>query len=176
MKLERAREMMKGLDRLTTGEKTALARSLGRTIGTASSGARMAFDHAFPTATRAEEMSCFLCACGACAMARLSGPEQSFVAALKRLSAEGYEEGTRAKLRVLLDTPDEAEFEALLASKLGRLLRYMKSKNIKVDFGMLLFDLCAWDRPDRPVQRKWSREFYADLKEENNGEGNQDVD
>lgn len=176
MKLERAREMMDGIDRLSTGEKAALKRSLGRTLDTASSGARMAFYRAFPGASRGEEMPCFLCACGACAMERLGGSERSFVAALKKLAAQEYQEGTRSKLRALLDTPGESEFEALFAAKVGRLIQYMKAKGVKVDFAALLRDLCAWDLPDRPVQRKWARAFFADLREPKDEEGKQDAD
>ncbi|MPN44097.1 hypothetical protein SDC9_191658 [bioreactor metagenome] len=109
-------------------------------------------------------------------MARLDGREQSFVDALRCLSPEEYKEGTRAKFRALLDTPGKAEFEALLAAKVGRLLRYMKAKGAKVDFGALLRDLCDWDQPEHRVQRRWARAFFADLKDTNSEEEKQDAD
>lgn len=170
---ERAREMMKGINRLTKGEKTALKRSLGRTPS-AAPGAMVAFYRAFPGVREGKELPFFLCACGACAMARLEGPERGVVAAMKALATKEYEEGIRRKLLALLDTP--VEFETLFAAKVGRLLRYMKAKGIKVDFTKLLCDLCAWDRADGRVQRKWAREYFGEIKGENDKEDDEDAD
>ncbi len=173
MTLERATEMMKGIDQLTTGEKVALKRSLGQAVADSPS-AMMAFYRAFPDVQEGRELPFFLCACGACAMDRLGGKPLGFVAAMKKLAAQEYPEGTRRKLLALLDTP--MEFDSLFAAKLGRLIQYMKAKGINVDFTGLLRDLCAWDRQDGRVQRKWAREFFGDLKEPDDKEENRNVD
>ncbi len=174
MTLERAKEMMDGIDRLTSGEKVALKRSLGQVMSAESTGAMMAFYRAFPGVKEGKELPFFLCACGACAMERLSGKPLSFVAAMKQLAAREYPEGTRRKLLALLDTP--MEYGVLFAAKLGRLIQYMKAKDIKVDFAGLLQDLCAWDQPHGRVQRKWAREFFGDLKQSDDEEGKENVD
>ena len=174
MTLERAEKMMEGIKRLTSGEKVALKRSLGQVLSADSPGAMVAFYRAFPGVKEGKELPFFLCACGACAMESLHGRPLGFVAALKMLAAQEYPEGTRRKLLALLDTP--MEFGALFAAKLGRLIQYMKAKDINVDFAGLLQDLCAWDQPGGRIQRKWAREFFGDRKESDNKEENQNVD
>jgi len=174
MTLEQAREIMEGVNRLTSGEKVALKRSLGQVMSAQSTSAMMAFYHAFPFVKTGQELPCFLCACGACAMERLQGKPLTFVAAMKQLAAQEYPEGTRRKLLSLLDTP--MEYDVLFAAKMGRLIQYMKAKNIKVDFAELLRDLCSWDHPNGFVQRKWAREFFGDLREPDDKEGKENVD
>ena len=64
------------------------------------------------------------------------------------------------RIRVLLDLPwdDEGYF----ATKLSRLLKYCKSKNMVVDGKSLMRDLINWDNDERFVQKRWVRELYRE--------------
>lgn len=62
----------------------------------------------------------------------------------------------------------ERRFVALLSAHpddLGALLRhtisFLKSQERPVNWSQLLNDLCAWDHPDRYIQKNWARAFWA---------------
>lgn len=62
----------------------------------------------------------------------------------------------------------ERRFVALLNAHpedLGQLLRhtisFLKSQEQPVNWSQLLLDLCAWNHPDRLVQRRWARAFWS---------------
>lgn len=48
-----------------------------------------------------------------------------------------------------------------LAYRLGQMVRLAASKNEGICWPILLADLCCWDRLNKPVQKKWARNFYA---------------
>jgi CRISPR system Cascade subunit CasB len=62
----------------------------------------------------------------------------------------------------------ERRFVALLSAHtddLGEYLRhvisFLRSREHSVNWSQLLRDLCAWDHPDRYVQRNWARDFWG---------------
>jgi CRISPR system Cascade subunit CasB len=62
----------------------------------------------------------------------------------------------------------ERRFSVLLASDDERLKHYLRqavrqlaSSDVKVDFVRLLDDLRYWNHPDRYIQRRWARAFWA---------------
>ncbi len=79
-----------------------------------------------------------------------------FGRACARLAANGESKGPERRFKSLLDT--EA---ADLTVPLSALIRLMKSKQIDVDYATLLSALQSWSHPDKWVQDRWAREFWA---------------
>lgn len=65
-------------------------------------------------------------------------------------------EGADRRFRALLDTSLED-----LRSPLSSLVRLMKSKNIVINYPLLIADLRQWSHPDQYIQDKWARAFWG---------------
>jgi len=48
-----------------------------------------------------------------------------------------------------------------LAYRLGQMVKLAASKEVGVNWPVLLADLCCWEWTGKPVQKKWARNFYA---------------
>lgn len=66
---------------------------------------------------------------------------------------------------ILLDS-DEQTF----AKHLQRMVGLAKSKNIKINWKTLLYDLCYWTHEDGFVQKNWARAFWAPKNDTKNKE------
>lgn len=88
--------------------------------------------------------------------------------------------GLDRRVAVLLDSDYEwlenGRFRSgELGFRLRQAVKYLKSKDIGVEWGLLLYHLLNWSHPDRWVQRTWARSYYgktqiedeAQQKEEN---------
>lgn len=83
-------------------------------------------------------------------------------AQLERASNQGRQEDGKQT------SSAERRFVALLNSEredlhthLRQAVGLLKSKDIKIDWTLLLIDLLWWDRDDRRVQRQWARAFWG---------------
>lgn len=79
-----------------------------------------------------------------------------FGRACAKLAASGNSGGPERRFKSLLDTET-----ADLAVPLAALIRLMKAKSIDVDYPTLLSALQSWSHPERWVQDRWAREFWA---------------
>ena len=66
------------------------------------------------------------------------------------------------------NTAIERRFTALLAAHpddldfyLRQAISFLKSKEAPVNWHQLLFDVLAWDHPERYVQQQWARAFWG---------------
>jgi CRISPR system Cascade subunit CasB len=48
-----------------------------------------------------------------------------------------------------------------LPDRLRHAVTLLKARDLPIDYGLLLLDLLDWNRERRPVQRRWSREFWT---------------
>lgn len=82
-----------------------------------------------------------------------------------------------AALRTLYDMREneslERRFMALLNADAEHLpghlrqsLSLLKTESVGLDWGMLLRDVCAWNAPGKPIQKKWIRDYYRARKVE----------
>ena len=85
-----------------------------------------------------------------------SGGRGGLGAALRQLKERGGGDGPERRFVALLNSDEED-----LPGRLRHAISLLKSKAIPVDWRQLLLDLLRWGRTDRPVQRQWSREFWA---------------
>jgi CRISPR type I-E-associated protein CasB/Cse2 len=49
-----------------------------------------------------------------------------------------------------------------LRTHLRHAIKLLKSEDLCLDWGALLFDVVRWDHPDHKAQRRWSRDFWLD--------------
>ena len=109
------------------------------------------------------------------------------MAAMKRQPGANAESIER-RFAILLDAdflPRTGEGE--LPFRLRQTVKLVLSKDVGIDWPRLLNDLSAWNNADKPVQKRWAKEFYAPYAElseeqsveeqsveEENGEANAD--
>lgn len=89
---------------------------------------------------------------------------------MRLLAQEAGEEAIERRFLALLD----AEFDDIhdaqdgfkkgggeLAFRLRQMVKLAASSEIGLNWAVLLADLCCWNTPGKPVQKKWARNFYA---------------
>lgn len=64
--------------------------------------------------------------------------------------------GLDRRVEILLDA-DEAQ----LPFRLRQALRFLASKQVRVNWPRLLEDLLSWNHPNRIVQQRWARSYFA---------------
>jgi CRISPR type I-E-associated protein CasB/Cse2 len=57
-----------------------------------------------------------------------------------------------------------------LADYLRQAMSFLKSKDVKVNWNQLFYDLSQWDLPGKPVQRRWANGFWGYQKPDDNPE------
>jgi CRISPR system Cascade subunit CasB len=70
--------------------------------------------------------------------------------------------GTERRFRALLDL-SLVDIEKPVTA----LVRQMKSKDIAIDYPLLLADLCQWEHPDQYIQDRWARTFWSASESKN---------
>lgn len=151
------------LDRLGTGERAALRRSVGTMLRHADGAALTVFYRCLPpTVDVREEGKWFAVACCRCLWD--AGPEagRQFERILADLiRKEELSDSTRHRVEILLDTKWDAD--GYMLTKLSRLLKLVrqKSDSAMIDFSALLEDLLRWNSDSQIIQRKWARAVFA---------------
>ena len=94
---------------------------------------------------------------------------EDFGASMKRVS-ESASDSFERRFLTLLDAEYDLMEDALdgakkgggeVAYRLRAMTRLAASKNVGIHWPILLADLCCWEMPGKPVQKKWARNFYA---------------
>lgn len=152
-----AEQFVNRIQSLSTGDRTALKRSLGVSLRDANAKAWAAFYTIYLRENEWDEEVCFIVACGVAAFHNCSGSSREFPYRLKELREESA--GVETKLLQLLDIPLQPS--TYFAIKIGRLLRLLLSKGKSVNFAALLQNLKRWEHPSRYVQLRWARIFYG---------------
>jgi len=88
-------------------------------------------------------------------------------------------ESIERRFAILLDADfDPATGDGELPFRLRQTVKLVVSKNTGIDWPQLLSDLRHWNNTDKPVQKRWAKEFYAQYSpvptEEDKGESNAD--
>lgn len=76
---------------------------------------------------------------------------------LRRARAPQRQKGLERRLAALLDA-DEAQ----LPFRLRQTVHLLQSARAPVNWPVLLQDLLRWNHPERHVQRRWARSYYAE--------------
>ncbi|MGI6357081.1 MAG: type I-E CRISPR-associated protein Cse2/CasB [Bacillota bacterium] len=82
--------------------------------------------------------------------------------ASRQIRADGYESFDK-RVNSLLDCHWD-DNDGYLQTKLCRISKQMRQKDLLPDFRGLLLDLVGWNDPQRRVQRRWARAYYGERK------------
>lgn len=85
---------------------------------------------------------------------RDSGPTLSLVHALRKLAS--HSDSVKARFSTLLDADVDE-----LPHRLRQAVALVSSAGIALDWASLHDDLAWWSCPDKSVQRRWARQFFA---------------
>lgn len=86
----------------------------------------------------------------------------SLGAALRSLYDVRQNESLERRFMALLNSDAEH-----LPGHLRQSISLLKTESIGLDWGMLLRDVCAWNAPNKPIQKKWIRDYYRSRKADN---------
>lgn len=152
------------LDKLSTGERTALKRSAGTMLAEADGRAIAAFYRCLPYGVNRQEDCWFAAACFHCLWKPDNRPQVKIEEALRVLvkSDDADSKGIDNRVAALLDS-SWAE-DGYLLTKLNRMIRMLKQKDYCIDCGALLDDLQRWNSDYQTVQRKWVRTMYQKVE------------
>jgi CRISPR system Cascade subunit CasB len=91
-------------------------------------------------------------------------------ATMHLLAQNAGEEAIKRRFGILLDADFDRIYDAQdgsksgggeLAFRLRQMVKLAGAKEVGINWAVLLADLCCWDAPGKPVQKKWARNFYA---------------
>lgn len=151
------------VNKLTTGEKAALKRSVGTTLAEADGKALAAFYRCLPEGIPwHQEDRWYAVACLQCLWDTKYDeyhPIENVIASMIR--AGRLSQSTLHRIEILLDTPWDAEGHML--AKLTRLLKMLRQAFhcLPIDFAALLEDLIYWNASNQSVQKKWARTIFS---------------
>lgn len=147
------------LERLRGNEDRAALAALRRALGRSPASAVQAQRYIVPwlpsqAAPWQEEL--YYLVASLFAMHPQPGGQGSLGSVLARVASEAGESSTERRFMALLNCHVE---------ELGHHLRYAvslaRTKQVPIDWHQLFRDLRYWDHPDRYVQRRWARDFWA---------------
>lgn len=162
--MEISEGFFKRLDNLSNGERANIKRELGKSIKNASQKSIAPFYKVF--FGKNENLYFFLATCFCFYNKDEHYKRDEFIKCLRKISEESQSDSFDNKIISLLDTEfyNNTDFFIL---KFSRLIRILKQKGYKPDFVKLLDDLQQWDRSSRYIQRRWARDYFQTIKEEN---------
>lgn len=93
--------------------------------------------------------------------------EGNFGATWKRAIAGTDSKSIERRFHILLDADyDPWTGDGDLPYRLRQMVRYAASKGVGVDWPELLTDLKFWNQPEKRVQKRWARSFFATERHE----------
>lgn len=97
------------------------------------------------------------------------GFDGSFGKTMSVLKAQGSasEESLERRFAILLDADfDPSTGTGELPFRLRQTVKLVISKEGRIDWPRLLRDLRRWNLPDKPVQKRWAKDFYSTFQDE----------
>jgi len=146
-------ERLSGLD---AGERARLKRSAGQTLGEAREA--NFFYRLLPNGVPEYKEGIYFLVATLYPMAE-NMPNGDFGVSLRKARDEKNHKGLDRRVQALLDS-DESQ----LPFRLRQAVHYLHSRpeRVKVNWQELLKDLLWWDTVNRPVQRRWARNYFAE--------------
>lgn len=163
---QRFEEELKALRERDRGAMAALRRNAGATLGGAR-GVAWIEGRLFGKRRRYDEQYFLVATLFDLNRARpIAGDFGETMRFVKAEASDSFER----RFLVLLDAQYDQLRDALdgtksgggeLAYRLTQMVKLAASKEVGVNWAVLLADLCCWEWPGKPVQKKWARNFYA---------------
>jgi CRISPR system Cascade subunit CasB len=80
----------------------------------------------------------------------------------KRAVADNGSDSIKRRMSTVLDAEyDPRTGDGDLSYRLRQMVRYAVAKSVGVDWPQLMCDLSCWNHPDKVVQKRWARSFFA---------------
>lgn len=159
---------MQRLSKLKKPDRSALKRHIGTAIREADVNSLAAFYRCMPFGIPSwQEERYYAIGCLYFLWREQSDSLTELPVVIRQMLDEGQlSDSYLRRIELLLSTPwDE---DCLLLGKLTSLLRMIRSQNsvCEIDFAALLTDLLRWNGPSRSVQKKWAKEIFGGLIEQ----------
>jgi len=142
------------LGHLDTGELARLKRSAGQSLAEARGTLGLFYRLLPPGVPPGQEEDYFLLAT-LYPLAEAGGPDD-LGSSLRHARTERNARGLDRRVEILLDA-DTAQ----LRFRLRQAIAFLQSNRVPVNWTRLLEDLLYWTHPDRFVQRRWARSYFA---------------
>ena len=151
----RIAEFVTKLAALDAGDKAKLKRDAGRTIAEAQSIGL--FYRLLPYGLNAAQEEIYFLVATLCGLAD-GGGKGNLGASLHRTRDQDPKKnrGLNRRVEILLDS-DTTQ----LPFRLRQAVRFLKSKNERVNWQQLLQDLLRWNYSSRIAQKEWARAYFA---------------
>lgn len=151
----RAGGFFERLERLDPGGRARLKRSAGTPLGESREALGL-FYSLLPAGVPPSDEEVFFLAATLYPLAE-GGGSGDLGAALRRAKQTSNAKGLDRRVEILLDADG-----AQLPFRLRQAIRFLQSNRVRVDWPQLLDDLRFWTLPERRVQRRWARSYFAD--------------
>lgn len=143
------------LERLDASGRARLKRSVGRPPGEAREALGLFYSLLPPGVPEPQEADYFLLAT---LYPLADGAGQGDLgAALRRARGSANAKGLDRRITSLLDADREQ-----LPFRLRQAVQYLRSRRVRVNWPALLQDILLWTHPERTVQRRWARSYFAE--------------
>jgi len=143
------------LERLDPGERARLRRNAGQALGQSREALGL-FYRLLPAPLPAAQENMYFLVATLYPLAE-GGGQGDLGAALRRARQEKTAKGLDRRVEYLLDA-DEAQ----LPFRLRQAIHFLASNRVRVNWPLLLEDLLYWTHPDRFVQQRWARSYFAE--------------
>ena len=169
--LQDARKFVSELETLRDEDRgafAALRRNAGQTLDSAR-GAAWIYGRLYSTTRRTHDEKYFLVAT-LFDLNRRRPIGGDMGATMRLLAQNAGEEAVKRRFGILLDADFDRIYDAQDGSKTGggeltfrlrQMVKLAASKEVGINWAVLLADLCCWDAPGKSVQKKWARNFYT---------------
>lgn len=143
------------LEALEPGDRARLKRNAGQPLAEARNALGLFYRILPPGVLQAQENAYFLIA----TLYPLAdgGGRGDFGQALRRARSAQNRRGLDRRIEILLDA-DETQ----MSFRLRQSVCFLQSCRVRIDWTSLLEDALRWNHPERFVQRKWARSYFAE--------------
>jgi CRISPR system Cascade subunit CasB len=151
-------QFVENLASLDAGDRARLKRNAGNRLNESSRAAALFYNKVLPYGVPpwAEDWY-FLVATFYPLEKETSGaPPPNFGLSLRQVRNSENEAGLDRRVERLLDADEQQ-----LPFHLRQPIHFLTSNRGRVDWGQLLNDLLRWSHPERYIQRKWARAYFA---------------
>jgi CRISPR system Cascade subunit CasB len=152
------------LGKLQPGDRARLKRNAGRTLAESRKVMGLFYD-LLPSGVPEQEYETYFLVATLYPLAD-GGGAGDLGAALRRAQVSRNRAGLDRRVEILLDA-DRTQ----LPFRLRQAVHFLHSNRVRVNWPQLLADLLYWTHPQRYVQQRWARSYFAESETKFKGKG-----
>ena len=150
---------VENLVKLTPGERAMLKRNAGNRLTESRGAMGLFYNQILPYGVKAQSEDWYFLVATLYPLEKesaYSSLPDSFGGSLRQVRTSENENGLNRRVERLLDADEQQ-----LYFFLRQAVHYITSQRGRVHWGNLLQDLLNWSRPERRVQQRWARDYFA---------------